>query len=112
MENAELTRVMFALKYANRLQVNKKTGEVHMHLVPGVYSKILTHLGGDYVFKDRLYTNEHTGEMMLNLDYKPKVKPQVADSVKPVTESSTKPPVRRVFKRPYYPRFKRKINVY
>lgn len=70
-DNAELTRIMFALKYANRLQVNKKTGDVYMHLVPGVYSKLLTHLGGDYAFKDRLYTNEHTGEMMLNLDYKP-----------------------------------------
>jgi len=72
MENeAELTRVMFALKYADRLRVNKKTGDVYMHLVPGVYNKLSTHLGGDHAFKDRLHVNEHTGEMLLNLDYKP-----------------------------------------
>ena len=74
MGDDELTRVMFALKYANRLQVNKKTGDVYMHLVPGVYRKLFTHLGGDQAFKDRLHMNEHTGEMLLNLDYKPPTK--------------------------------------
>ena len=98
MDEAEHTRVMFALKYANRLHVNKKTGEVYMHLVPGVYTKLLSHMGGDHAFKDRLCTSEHTGEMMLNLDYKP---PSRVDT-KPVNP----PPVRRVFKR-FHPRVNR-----
>ena len=97
----EHARVMFALKYANRLHVNKKTGDVYMHLVPGVYTKLLSHMGGDHAFKDRVYTSEHTGEMMLNLDYTP---PSRGDT-KPEVLSPT--PVRRVFKRFYYPRFKR-----
>jgi hypothetical protein len=102
MGDDELTRVMFALKYANRLQVNKKTGDVYMHLVPGVYNKLLTHMGGDHAFKDRLHVNEHTGDMLLNLDYKPP--PPMAEP-KPETA-----PARRVFKRVYYPRFKRQIK--
>ena len=83
--NDEVSKVMFAFKYADRLRVNKTTGGVYMHLAPGLYNKLCSHLGGDYAFKDRLCTHEKTGELLLTLDVPAAVTAKAVTAVTAVT---------------------------
>ena len=83
--NDEVSKVMFAVKYADRLRVNKTTGGVYMHLAPGLYNKLCSHLGGDYAFKDRLCTHEKTGELLLTLDVPAAVTAKAVTAVTAVT---------------------------